>query len=192
MAGIQTRQYTMEQFIDDVNRIMSSGQDRAAIVSQVEPLLARLMEDDDLLKEEFKVDLGEGRYSYSFFRSEDGSLTVSAPAFLPGRPTPVHDHLTWGVIGVYSGKQKTTRYRRTDDGSREGHADLELVQDEVLTKGATYPLLPPDDIHRIEAVGEEPGISFHVLGTDLRHQKRHIYHTELGTVEDIEGESMMR
>ena len=104
----------------------------------------------------------------------------------------MHDHLTWGVIGVYSGMQQTTRYRRKDDRSEEGVADLELVEDVVLTRGATYPLLPPDDIHRIEALGDEPGISIHVLGTDLGQQRRHIFHPGEGTVEDWEGGSMMR
>ena len=192
MTQAKAQPYTMERFVEDVERIMRSGQERAAIVSQVEPLLKRLMEADDLLKDEYRTDLGDGRYSYVFYRSEDGSLTITAPAFLPGRPTPVHDHLTWGVIGVYSGKQRTTRYRRKDDGSHEGRADLEVVQDDVLTRGATYPLVPPDDIHRIAALGEEPGISIHVLGTDLRHQRRHIFHPEEGTVEDWEGGSMMR
>lgn len=55
-----------------------------------------------------------------------------------------------------------------------------------------YPLIPPDDIHRIEALGDHPGISIHVLGIDLRHQKRHMFNPEDGTVEDWDGDSMMR
>ena len=48
------------------------------------------------------------------------------------------------------------------------------------------------NIHRIEALGDDPGISIHVLGTDLRHQKRHMFNPEDGTVEDWDGGSMMR
>ena len=188
----QTQPYTMDRFIGDVQEIMASGEERGRIIDQVEPLLKRLMEADDLLNQGRRIDLEDGRHRYEFFQSEDESLTITGPAFLPGHPTPVHDHLAWGVIGVYSGRQRTMRYRRRDDGSLPGSADLEVVQDEVLARGATYPLLPPDDIHRIEALGDEPGISIHVLGTDLRHQKRHVFHPETGTVEDWEGGSMMR
>ena len=184
--------YTMDDFVEEAKIIMSSNEERAIVVGQLEPLLHWLLQEDDLLKEEYKSDLGDGRYSYTFFQAEDDGLSITAPVFQPGRPTPVHDHLTWGVIGVYSGRQKTTRYRRLDDGTREGHAELELMSDEVLGRGATYPLLPPDDIHRIEAVGHEPAASIHVLGADLRHQSRHIYHPDEGTVEDFEGGSMMR
>ena len=184
--------YAIDRFAEDVERIMGSGEEKDGVIAMVTPLLKRLMDDDRLLGDEYRVDLGEGRFRYEFFRSEDESLTITAPAFLPGRPTPVHDHLTWGVIGVYSGQQLTTRYRRRDDGSRPGRADLEVAESSVLTRGATYPLLPPDDIHRIEALGGEPGISIHVLGSDLRRQKRHIFHPESGTVEDWDGGTMMR
>lgn len=192
MTEAREQPYTIDHFVEDVERIMGSGEERGGVIAKVTPLLKCLMDDDRLLRDEYRVDLEEGRFRYEFFRSEDESLTITAPAFLPGRPTPVHDHLTWGVIGVYSGQQLTTRYRRRDDGSRPGRADLEVAESGVLTRGATYPLLPPDDIHRIEALGAEPGISIHVLGSDLRRQKRHIFHPESGTVEDWDGGTMMR
>ena len=43
-------------------------------------------------------------------------LLVYGVVFRKGRPTPVHDHVTWGLIGVYSGEQRTSRYYRRDDG----------------------------------------------------------------------------
>lgn len=187
-----TQEYTMEQFIQDVQGIMNSGQDRDAIVEQVTPLVSRIMERDDLLQDKYKNVGDDGRYSYSFYHADDESLTISAPAFLPGRPTPVHDHITWGVIGVYAGQQKTTRYRRLDNAEQEGKADLEMIEEEVFGRGTVYPLIPPDDIHRIEAMGDEPGISLHVLGMDPGTLNRHIFHPAEGTVEDWGGGSMMR
>jgi predicted metal-dependent enzyme (double-stranded beta helix superfamily) len=190
-GAARTQKYTIEEFTADVQSIMGSGENRAAIMDKMRPLLQRLLREDDLLEERFKVDLGEGRYTHSFYRSPDGSLSISAPVFSPGRPTLVHDHLTWGLIGVYTGEQKTTRYRRTDDGSQPGRANLELLEEEVYTRGAIYSMIPPDDIHRIETVGEEPGVSIHVLGTDFRRQKRHVYDPEEGTVQEVEGMIMM-
>ena len=184
--------YSMDHFIEDVQRIISSRNNRSSIVEHTEPLLKRVMLRDDLRQESLKTKMNDGRYSYTFFTTEDESLAITAPAFLPGRPTPVHDHLTWGVIGVYSGQQKTTRYLRVNHGESEGTAELELYSDEILTRGTTYPLIPPDDIHRIEALGDDPGISIHVLGTDLRHQKRHMFNPEDSTVENWNGGSMMR
>ena len=183
--------YTMEEFIIDVQAIMSSRQDREIITNQLKPLLEVLLRQEELLDERYKVDLGKGRSTYSFFRSPDGSLGISAPVFMPGKPTLLHDHLSWGLIGVYSGRQKTTRYRRIDDGSQAGHADLELLEDEIYTKGDIYYMAPPDDIHQVETIGEEPGVSIHVLGTDYRRSKRHVYDLSKRTVQEVEGMVMM-
>ena len=93
---------------------------------------------------------------------------------------------------LYSGQQRTTRYRRLDDGSTPGQCSVELQADEVLTHGATYPLLPPHDIHRIEVLGTEDGLSIHVLGADLKVQRRRIFDVENSTCEEVEGVSMAR
>ena len=49
MTDSETKSYDMSRFIEDVQRIMDSGQERAAIVSQVEPLLKRVTDREDLL-----------------------------------------------------------------------------------------------------------------------------------------------
>jgi predicted metal-dependent enzyme (double-stranded beta helix superfamily) len=184
--------YTIDDFIRDAARIMAAGQDRQRTVDDLRPLLERLMQNPHLLEERFRRVRPGGLYGYHFYEAPDGTLTINAPAFLKGRPTPIHDHLTWGIIGVYSGRQLTTRYRRIDDTGEEGTTRLEVVENAVLGPGATYPLLPPDDLHRIETVSDEPGISIHVLGADLRRQRRHVFEPIRWRVREVEGESMMR
>jgi len=133
-----------------------------------------------------------GRPGFNYYRNPDTSLHIYSVLFRPEFPTPVHDHVTWGLIGVYSGTQRTTRYRREDDGAIPGHCHITEVADELLTHGATYPLLPPDDIHRIEVVSAEPGLSVHVLGADLNRQRRRIFDVAAGRCEEVEGVSMAR
>lgn len=184
--------YNLDSFIVDATRVMQSSGDRQRIVDDLRPLLERLMRDPHLLAERYKRVGQNGLYRYHFHESPDGTLTINAPAFLRGRPTPIHDHLTWGVIGVYSGQQLTTRYRRVDDPGTPDTTRLEVVANEVLGPGAIYPLLPPDDLHRIETVSEEPGISIHILGADLRRQRRHVFEPVQWRVREVEGEAMMR
>jgi len=184
-------EYSVEQFGRDVERIMAENADRRAAVERVRPLLARLMERTDLLDDRYKRTTPEGRVRYEYHRSADGRVTVGGPVFEEGNPTVVHNHNTWGVIGIYSGQQKTTRYLRTDDGSTPGKATLVQTAEEVLGPGSIYFLLPPDDIHRIEAVGG-PSLSIHVLGVDLRQQHRQFFDVEAGTYRDVLGEAVMR
>src|SRR5581483_5334058 len=185
-------EYGIDAFIRDAERIMQSSTERQRVVDDLRPLLERLMRNPHLLEERFKRSREGGMYGYNFYQSADGSLTINAPAFLKNRPTPIHDHLTWGVIGVYSGQQLTTRYARVDDTGQPGTTRLEVVENAVLGPGATYPLLPPDDLHRIETVSDEPGISIHVLGADLRRQRRNVYEPVVYRIREVEGESMMR
>ena len=44
-----------------------------------------------------------------------------------GAATPVHDHLAWGLVGIYRGQQDETVYRRLDDGRDPGRATLEIA-----------------------------------------------------------------
>jgi predicted metal-dependent enzyme (double-stranded beta helix superfamily) len=186
-----TERYTIAAFVDDARRILSAhGDDRQRVVRELAPLTERVVWDDGLFDERHRAEPENGRPRYLYHNAPDGSLQVYVVEFAPGEPTPVHDHVTWGLIGVCRGAQRTTRYERVDDGTRPGQAELRLIQDAVLTRGAIYPLLPPNDIHRIETVGDEPSYSLHVLGVDLSRQRRHIFDVEHGTVTDVEGRGM--
>jgi len=190
-AMTATEQYTIDAFIDDALGILRAhGNDRAAVVRALTPLTERVVWDDGLFDEQHRAEPENGRPRYLYHQEPDGSLQVYVVEFAPGQPTPVHDHVTWGLIGVCGGAQRTARYARVDDGAASGRAELRLISDEVLTRGAVYPLLPPDDIHRIETVGDTPSYSLHVLGVDLGRQRRHIFDVEHSTVTEVEGRGM--
>ncbi len=187
--------YGIAEFIDDARQIMEVEggiHDRKAAVGQLEPLLRRALQGPGWTDPQYATIVEGGRPGFSYYKNEDGSLNIYGVLFRPEHPTPTHDHVTWGIIGVYSGQQRTTRYRRLDDGSVPGQCRVDLQSDEVLTHGATYPLLPPHDIHRIEVLGTEDGLSIHVLGADLKLQRRRIFDVENNTCEEVEGVSMAR
>jgi predicted metal-dependent enzyme (double-stranded beta helix superfamily) len=95
----------------------------------------------------------------------------------------VHDHLAWGLVGIYRGSQDETIYRRLDTGEEEGKARLEIQQQQRLSAGEFYTLLPPrDDIHYVETVSPTPSISIHLLANDTACVWRHRYEPEAGTV----------
>ena len=71
-----------------------------------------------------------------------------------------------------------------------GHDRINEVADELLTHGATYPLMPPDDIPRMAAVSPDPGLSVHVLGADLTRQRPRIVDVAADRGEEGEGLSM--
>jgi predicted metal-dependent enzyme (double-stranded beta helix superfamily) len=187
--------YGVRDFVRDARGIMEvpgGVADREAAVRQLEPLLRRALDGPGWTDPELAATVEGGRRGFDYHRSPDGSLFVYGVLFRHGHPTPVHDHVTWGLIGVHSGEQRTARYRRRDDGSTPGRCAVDLVVDGVLTHGATYPLLPPHDIHSIEVVSPGEALSIHVLGADLRRQRRRIFDVSAGTCQEVEGVTMAR
>lgn len=186
-----TSEYTIETFVEDARQVLASANgDRQRVVEELAPLVERVVWDDGLFDERYRSEPENGRPRYLYHSDPDGSLQVYVVEFAPGMPTPVHDHVTWGLIGVCGGAQRTQRYERVDDGRDPLRAELRLTGDDVLERGAVYPLLPPNDIHRIETVGELPSYSLHVLGVDLTRQHRNIFDVETGAVTPVSGRGM--
>ncbi len=191
----RTSDYGVAEFVADARRIMEAPEgitDREAAVRALEPLLRHALAAPGWDDSRYATITESGRPGFEYYRNADGSLHIYGVLFRPEYPTPVHDHVTWGLIGVASGEQRTTRYRRLDDGAVPGQCAIAEEADEVLTCGAVYALLPPHDIHRIEVVSAEPGLSIHVLGADVTRQRRRVFDVAAGTCEEVEGVSMAR
>jgi predicted metal-dependent enzyme (double-stranded beta helix superfamily) len=174
--------------INETQRLATADLDDRARLDQLRPAFARLLAADGWLPDEYaqpdvKSRMGGGIGQYALYRAEDGSLCLFALVVPPGARTPVHDHLAWGLVGIYRGKQNETIYRRLDDGSREGRAELEIKRRQTLNAGQFYALLPPeDDIHYVETVSDTPSISIHLLANDTACVWRHRYEPEAHTV----------
>src|SRR6202000_2667173 len=87
--------------------------------------------------------MGGGIGQWLLFRAGDGSLSLFALVVPPGSETPIHDHLAWGLVGLYPASQEEEISVR-HDGARD------LVERLSLRAGDFYALIPPrDDIHRV-------------------------------------------
>jgi len=118
--------------------------------------------------------MGGGIGQYALYRAEDGSLCLFSLVVPASAATPVHDHLAWGIVGIYRGVQDETVSRRLDDGSDPEHAELEVTAERTLHPGEFYTLLPPaDDIHFVKTVSKTPSVSIHLLANDTACVWRH-------------------
>ena len=174
--------------VGETERLMREITDDRARVEQLRPAFAQLLAAEGWLPREygepdFKSGMGGGIGQYALYRAEDGSLCLFSLVIPPGSRTPVHDHLAWGLVGIYRGQQDETIYRRLDDGEEEGKATLAIQQQQRLSEGEFYTLLPPqDDIHYVETVSDTPSISIHLLANDTACVWRHRYEPDAGTV----------
>jgi predicted metal-dependent enzyme (double-stranded beta helix superfamily) len=141
-------------FTRDAQRLIG---DPHAIADRLRPLLAA----DGWLAPEHQRGSRDGYRQHLLHVSDCRRLSVVALVWLPGQRTPIHDHVSWCVVGVYRGLERETRYRLAGDRlvpagtieARPGHVEA---------------LIPPaENIHMVTAAGPDKTISIHVYGADI-------------------------
>jgi predicted metal-dependent enzyme (double-stranded beta helix superfamily) len=162
--------------------------DVAARIEALKPAFSRLLAADNWLPDacaqpDATSRMGDEIGQYALYRAEDGSLCVFSLVVPAGAETPVHDHLAWGLVGVYRGAQHETVYRRLDDGRESDRAQLEVSKEQPLERGDCYPLIPPtDDIHYVRTTSSIASVSIHLLANDTACVWRHKFDPHAGTV----------
>jgi predicted metal-dependent enzyme (double-stranded beta helix superfamily) len=140
----------------------------------IRPWFGGLLADDEWLPSGYRAaapesGMGGGIGQWLLCRTDDGSLSLFSLVVPPGSETPIHDHLAWGLVGLYRGTQDEEIYARRD-------GSLELVDRRSLTPGDFYVLIPPhEDIHRVRTTSTEPSVSIHLLTNDTGCVWRHTY-----------------
>jgi predicted metal-dependent enzyme (double-stranded beta helix superfamily) len=161
----------LREFIDAVKEIRTSHDDPKAVIAAIRPHFESLLADKTWLSEVYQEPhpeggMGGGIGTWLLYRTTDGSLALSSLVVPPGAQTPVHDHLAWGLVGLYRGEQDEEVFARRDDGTSEEHAELEVIARNQLKPGDFYELLPEVDIHRVKTTSDVTSVSLHLLGID--------------------------
>ena len=174
--------------IDEVRRVSETIRAVEDRVTALRPAFAKLLAADGWLPDtcarpDENSRMGGGIAQYALYRAENGSLCLFSLVVPAGAATPVHDHLAWGIVGIYRGRQDETVYQRLDDGRDPVRADLEIAKRRTLGPGEFYTLLPPaDDIHYVQTVSETASISIHLLANDTACIWRHRFDPASGEV----------
>ena len=161
-------------FVAEVREVVAAAASPAEACGLIRPRFAELLAADGWLPERFQEPaaesgMGGGIGQWLLYRSRDGSLSLFSLVVPAGAATPVHDHLAWGLVGLYRGTQNEEIYAL--DGGR-----IVLAERRALTPGDFYTLIPPrDDIHRVRTTSAETSVSIHLLTNDTGCVWRHAY-----------------
>jgi predicted metal-dependent enzyme (double-stranded beta helix superfamily) len=172
----------VRQFVADVRAAIASADGPAGAIATIRPHFAALLYDDAWLPATFQAPdaasgMGGGIGQWLIFRAGTGDLSLFSLVVPAGATTPVHDHLAWGLIGLYRGEQEETVYQRRDDTAPVGEREelTELLR-RTVRAGELYPLLPPtEDIHAVRTTSAETSVSIHLLANDTGCVWRHAF-----------------
>jgi predicted metal-dependent enzyme (double-stranded beta helix superfamily) len=167
--------------IETARTAIATANSPEAACDAIRPHFARLLADEKWLPAAYQQDapesgMGGGIGQWLLFRSADRSLSLFSLVVPPGAQTPVHDHLAWGLVGLYRGTQDEDVFVRRED-------QLELRESRALESGDFYVLIPPrDDIHRVRTTSPYTSVSLHLLTNDTGCVWRHRFEPESGEV----------
>jgi predicted metal-dependent enzyme (double-stranded beta helix superfamily) len=169
-------------FVLDFAALLSWSGDEGEILEGGGLLLKDLVRGDDWLPDAY-AQPDPARYRQYLLHC-DSLERFSVVAFVwgPGQATPVHDHTTWGLIGVLRGAEISQRFEFAAGGLVAGAR-------ERLERGQVDAVSPRiGDIHQVSnALDDAVSISIHVYGANIGAVRRSTFDAEGRTKPFISG-----
>jgi predicted metal-dependent enzyme (double-stranded beta helix superfamily) len=187
----------IETFIDEVRVILDQeGPGERGMEQLVERMRGLVVHPDVLATHQAfvsglasgdaaELNIDTGRRSRILY-TDDTGLTLVRSRFDPDEATPVHSHSTWGIVGVYAGRDRHEAWRRLDDGTGAGHAVVELIETRTLGPGDVVVIPhPPQDIHRQQGAGGEEAWELVLFGANAMVEPRLVFDLDTDTARQI-------
>lgn len=137
-----------QSLIDQLRSAFADARgDTAAAMAAAKVLLENALADDALHAHSKSWPSTEGHKNLLLYEDPDHDFVINAVVRTVDRKRGVHDHAhAWTAYGILDGEEELTRYRRVDDGRREGYAEIELESVRQGRRGSVD-LVPPFGIH---------------------------------------------
>ena len=177
---LSSEEYSLKQLSSDVDLVVRKYVSESETLLHLKPLLEKAVNTSSLPAEAFAP--RKDRFAMNLLHMpDDEAYSIIGGVWRPGQSTPIHDHLTWALIGVYEGEERETLFRRIDDGSNLKKAKLEKVNERSNKKGHVT-VLGHSGIHRVDNVSLKAAFSIHIYGRDIGNTERHSYDPVTGEI----------
>ncbi|HSC94516.1 MAG TPA: cysteine dioxygenase family protein [Burkholderiales bacterium] len=174
--------YALSTFVEDLRAIARTAKGEAETLSRLRPLVLRAaLSRQWLLPRHYEALPEQGNGVHLLHEEPDHTLAVAAVCWLPGRETPPHNHGTWAVVAGVEGPERNIFWKRIDDGTRPGYAQLERIGEKVVGVGDVL-AMPAATIHSIANDTDHVTLTLHVYGTHLNFSPRFQFDVERHSV----------
>jgi predicted metal-dependent enzyme (double-stranded beta helix superfamily) len=146
--------------------------DEPSLIKEGKNLLTALVAHDDWLPAAFAVPDPQRYQQYLLHCDSRQRFSVVSFVWGPGQSTPIHDHRTWGLIGMLRGSEVNQHYELDDAGvPQPAGPSVRLDAGQVEALSPTT-----GDIHRVRNFyADRPSISIHVYGRNIGAVTRSTY-----------------
>jgi predicted metal-dependent enzyme (double-stranded beta helix superfamily) len=165
-------EYDLAAFVADLRAVAADNEDIHDILKRLPAYATRYAASEDIRRRcNRSPDPVQGFEFQVLHEEPDHSLAVAALSWLPGRGTPAHNHGTWAVVVGVEGDEVNIFYKREDDGSRPGHAELKELSTKTFAPGQAL-AMPPHIIHAVRNDSDKLSVSLHVYGRNINFTGR--------------------
>jgi len=164
-------------FVQEMSRMLQGKPKEPEILARGSALLATLVANDNWLPEQFTRPHLQHYQQYLLYADPLDLFSIVSFVWGPGQKTPVHDHMTWGLIGMLRGKEVDTHYHKQANGSYLPGESVVLLPGQV---GSVSPAT--HDVHEVANFYQDrTSISIHVYGGNIGRINRHVFDPATGT-----------
>ncbi len=163
----------LRQFITDFAELLTKESVEAIVLEQGSLLLRQLVAHDDWLPEDFAQPDPERYQQYLLHVDSAQRFSIVSFVWGAGQKTPIHDHRTWGLIGMLRGAELSQHFQK----SALDQSLIPLGHTHRLQAGQVESVSPnTQDIHQVSnAYSDQTSISIHVYGANIGAVKRATY-----------------
>lgn len=170
----------LKSFIASIDQIVKTETDEQVITSKVAEEMKALMKHEGIIPEAYRKPNPTKYTLYPLYVAPDNSFSIASAVWDVGQSTPVHDHRTWGVIGIVQGEEYEAHYDFSPNTKPT------KVMERHLRKGDVAVCCTSDqDVHKVSCASSEPCVGIHVYGGNIGEIERGMYDLETGEVKTI-------
>lgn len=175
-----------EHLIQELRRVWASESDVEQRMKRAETLLKVALADPSIVSHSKQWPWTPGQ-NLLLYEDPDHGFAINATVRKPGSKGAIHDHgHSWTLYGLIEGTERIERYKRLDDGKRDGYAELTLVADREMGPGGVD-FVPPYSVHA-ERGGPDRSVAMIVRSERMVGQfKQHMFDPEKHTVAEAWG-----
>jgi 3-mercaptopropionate dioxygenase len=182
---------SIDWFIAEVLSVLEQEPDIRKRLASLRAPFQTLLEDQFWLPEPYRAinpnsGMGGGIASWLLYQNSDRGLSLFSLVIPPGVTTPIHNHLAWGLVGLYQGEQEEEEFEVEQHDHLHPGDNVRMNRRflRVLKPGEFYELIPPyNDVHRVKTISAEPSISLHLLANDTGCVTRQKFDEATGRVD---------
>ncbi len=139
-AEVRIMNTTLEKFVRESRAVIEAELSPAVSVQHIAPLMHELLSgDNSFLKPEHFKSHSDHYARNAIYIDDNNLMSLYALVWMPGQWTPIHDHGTWGVVGVHEGVLEECSFIYKDEHPGDSLDNIDLVRGGVV-------LLPPNSV----------------------------------------------